>query len=236
MARAFPESAIGAFGDLGGEVITIEWVPDPHVVEQSILRVAGYLEQIDKPLLAARAIAREDMRMRFQKEVDPDGNAWVELDPDYLTRKQAEGSNTGILKRWGDLEDAATSGSAFIVAGDSLFFSMESLPFYAGIHQEGSGTHNVGTARDWRERTAAATAAGVPSGGAHESLGIGTGKATPARPFIGISGEAEEQIFEVFDLWFAEGVSIGISSSGTVQERISGRFGKKLYPDLGSLA
>lgn len=237
MAREFPVSAVGAFGDLGGEIITLEWVPDPSVVEGAILRVANYFDDLAKPLIAAAAIARADMRARFETETTPDGGTWAPLDPEYLVRKQSLGANEGILKRWGDLENAATSSEAFLVRGNDLFFTTNGLPFYWRWMQEGTGEGgvNAGAHADFRERVRASKGLVEDTGGAHESLGIGRGKATPPRPYIGISADAEEQIFEVFDLWFAEGVSISISRAGTVQEHISGRFGKKLYPDYSSL-
>lgn len=232
MARDIPAAVIGSFQ---GEIITVEWVPDPKVVEGAILRVANYLDDMAKPLMAARAIAQADMKARFDMETDPEGNAWTPLDPEYLVRKQSEGSNEGILKRWDDLEKAATAPSAFIVNGDSLFFSSAGLPFYWSWHQEGTGPGGS-RALGFAMKSEAARKKGLQfTGTSHESQDIGRGLDTPARPFIGLSAEAEVQIFEVFDLWFAEGTSIAISGTGTVQERISGRFGKKMYPDFGSL-
>lgn len=234
MPREFPGIAVGSFADLGGNVTTIsaEWVPPPEEVEAALMEVAGYYENISKPILAARAIAREDIKRHFDTETDPDGNPWQPLDDEYIVKKQSQGGDSRILRFGGDLEKAATSSSAFIVNDDSLFYSADGLPFYWRWMQEGTGpggsrVMGISMAQD-RAKSHGATSTMT----SHESQGIGRGQDTPARPFIGISADAEEQILEVFDLWFAEGVSIAISGSGIVQSRVGGRFGNKLYPNF----
>lgn len=230
---SFPSAIEGAYADLGGEVISLKWEPPLAEVQAGIMRIAGYLDDTGPPMRASKAIAKADIEQRFDTETDPDGNQWTDLDPEYADHKDAMGfGGNPILTLFGALRSAAGSEAAWDLVGDNeLFFNAGALPDYGIFHQQGTGGgDSVGAHAAHRANAAYNSTLGLASGGAHESLGVGRGKALPARPFIGLSGDAEEQIFEVFDLWFAEGASIGIGSSGTVQERISGRYGGKIYP------
>lgn len=227
MARTFPAEIVGTFADLGGSITTIsaEWVPPPEEVAAEIMQVAGYLDDMSAPMRASQAIARADMQNHFDTETDPNGRPWAALDPDYLAYKTSIGANTSILNKWGDLEAEATSLSAFQVAGQDLFFDGGGLPDYGLLHQTGTGTG--GTRAGYISRLSRDY-----KGSTHLGVGVGRGLDLPARPFVGISAEAEEQIFEVFDLWFAAGVSIAVGPTGIVQQRVRGKFGSKLYPDF----
>jgi hypothetical protein len=197
------------------------------------MRIAEALEDMTKPMLAAQAISRADMHVRFDTDSDPDGNHWVSLDPDYARKKESMGGDPNdILTFSGAGEAAATSEAAFPIDGNTLFFNTSVLPEYMLYHQHGSGEgSNAGFAAEFRERVRA----GVMDEGesSHVSLGIGRGNALPKRPFIGVSEKAQLQIIEVFDLWFDAATSLSISKGGIVQERgPGGRFGKRLFPSL----
>jgi phage gpG-like protein len=230
--------------------------------EQELFSIADALGAIGVPLEESAVIARNDMKRRFDTETDPDGDQWVALDPEYLASKISLGYPADILRRTEGfpLETAATNPEAFKVVGDSVYFDTSGLPFYGLYHQTGSGTENVGNARDYRERFAAMKSAGATSKGesAHDSMGIGRGMALPRRAFIGLSQDAEVEVIAVFDKWFEEATHTGfdfveeeyhytpppasssttrdfsdptkfyVRPSGTVQQRIGGRFGPKV--------
>ncbi len=181
-------------------------------------------------MVAAATIAREDMQEHFDSETGPDGDHWLPLDEDYLASKQSLGYPDDILHRTGDLEHAATSPSAFKVVGDSIFFDASGLPAYGLIHQTGSGVENVGIASQHRYAAKFEEGYAKREGGAHSNIGIGRGNALPARPFIGMSEEAEAKVWAAFDLWFDEATSIAIHpGTGVVQQRLpSGQFGPKI--------
>lgn len=228
--------ATSAFAGRGG-VLRTEILGDERL-KFGFLHLADYVEDAGPPLRAAKAIAKADMQERFRTDTDPEGNPWIALDPDYL-KKKAGMSNLrthpdDILTLSRKLENAATSEASWGVseAGDTLFFSTTHLPNYWAVHQLGSGdAGNVGSAADFRERISVIRQVGEgEAGGAHDSFGIGRGQATPRRPFIGLSDEAQLQIIEVFDTWYDEGVRINISRAGIVQERVGGRFGRRLFP------
>lgn len=225
----------GAFGALGGSINT-EVFGDERL-QFGLLRLADYIEDTVPPLRAAKAIAQADMRERFQTDTDPEGNPWAPLDPDYLAKKEKmtelRTHPDDILTLSRRMQDAATSEAAWIISptGDELFFTTAPLPDYWSVHHFGSGSEDLwGAAADFRERVRSRTIEG--GGGARDSFGIGRGQATPRRPFIGLSTEAEIQIVEVFDLWYDEGVSLHIGRTGVVQERVSGRFGARLFPNF----
>ena len=214
-------SAVGSFSALGGEVITISWLPGhtPNDAAQAVLRVAGYLDRIEKPLLASKKIARDEMEQRFDTETDPDGKPWEALSEDYLARKLAEGYPATILTRTGgagSLRAAATRDAAFFITGHELWYNAANLPHGGLAHQDGSVRSKPFGAE--LKRWAAA--------GGHE-LAKGAGEnVLPARPFIGIGGDAEAAIFDVFDMWFAGTLPVWIRPGGYVQSRApSGQFG-----------
>lgn len=206
------EFDLGTYGVLGGEIELFgSWVPDPNepaVAADQLLQLAGYLEDTEKPLLSAATIAERDTQRRFDTETDPDGTPWIALDPDYLEWKESsEHGNPGILQLTERMRKAATSPGAWQVVGnDTLVFDPSGLPLYAYMHQRGSGAQNVGRALTHRESVRFQREHGKltegATGSAKDSLGIGRGNALPARPFIGLSEEAVNEIAFLFDLWF----------------------------------
>lgn len=221
---------ISSFRASGGDIVVhTDIIPNPSDIEIQLLQIASNLEGLRFPLAASARIARDDMQERFDNEEDPNGDKWISLDEDYLTSKQSLGYPDDILHRTGDLENAATGSTAFRIVGDSLFFDSSVLPKYGLIHQTGSGTENVGLAS--RHRAAVKNEPGYKDreGGSHSNTGIGRGNALPARPFIGMSEEAEGKVWDIFDLWFEKATNIAINPrTGAVQERIAGRFGPKI--------
>lgn len=226
-----------SFRELGGDVIpiggdtikfNIEVAPDPYDIQLQLTEIAGQLENLGPPLLAASRILSEDMKQRFLTQTDPDGDPWIPLDEEYLASKVSLGYPENILHRTGQLEEAATSLGAMRIVGDSVFFDSSVLPSYGLIHQTGSGADNVGDAS--RHRFAVKNEPGYKNreGSGHADLGIGRGNALPARPFVGMSEEAEGKLWKLFDMWFDESTQLKIGSSGTVQQSIGGRFGAKV--------
>lgn len=195
---------------------------DLQAAETWMLEIAGDLDNIAKPMLAARRIAMQDMQDHFDKEEDPQGDPWMELDPDYARWKESIGGPNKILQLTGALMKAATSQEAWLVTDNMLMFNPGVLPDYGILHQTGTGAE-----ADVHRR--ADLAASDPHG-THTSLGIGRGSALPARPFIGMSEEAEGKIWKLFDAWFEEtGSGMSISNTGVVQSRgAGGRFGSKV--------
>jgi phage gpG-like protein len=238
MAWSFPVGAVDAFSGAGGIItITMDWKPDPKVISKNILEIAGYLENMQPPLRASKAIGQADMHEHFAGNHGPNGEEWAPLDEDYAVKKASMGGDPNDpLTLTGALEEAAAGDSAWMVDTNNIFFNTGALPEYGLFHEAGSGAEQAGMAAFGRAAYREVGRESGEKGGEHQSQGIGRGKALPRRPFIGLSAEAELQIFEVFDLWFAAGTSIGISGTGTVQERIGGRFGSKLYPDVGRLS
>lgn len=196
----------GSFGALGGE-ITFEWVPDPEVVAGKIMGLAGYLENFIPPLEASKGIARQDMEMHFDTESSPEGTPWASLSEEYAAKRGAH----PILQLTGAMHDAAVSDAAYLVDGSDLFFDTSGLPPYYIFHETGT---EHGFMRQFAEQMG-------------ESLVAGAATKMPARPFIGISFEAQLAIVEAFDAWFEGGVSgFYTHPGGTVQTRLpGGQFG-----------
>lgn len=230
---------MSSFRFLGGDIIptpvgdiqlSITSVPDPKEIQLELERIAGNLENLEKPLLASARILAEDTQERFDTETDPDGDPWIPLDEEYLTSKRSLGYPDDILHRTGSLERSATQISAYRIVGNSVFFDTSGLPSYGTLHQTGSGDEaNVGLASRHRFRAATEDDYARTEGGPHSNLGVGRGQALPPRPFLGMSEAAEEKIWAAFDLWFDEATNVFIGQTGTIQQRLpSGQFGPKI--------
>jgi phage gpG-like protein len=223
-----PEEFWDAYSNLGGEIV-IEDISFAEA-EIGIMELAGYIENTAAPMLAAQKIARDDMAKRFETETDPSNTKWLALDPDYAKRKEHEvGFEHPILTgKSRDLRTEAIKESAWVISGESLFFSTDGLPLYWRIHQEGSS--------DYGAHYHKATHEGNLSIEEIKKLGFaGEGDQNiPPRPFIGLSKEAQEKILNTFDLWFGLGVEkasrgFKVSSRGTLQEAgPKGQFGPKI--------
>jgi phage gpG-like protein len=221
-----PAHVIGAFADKGGSVRTVlTWKPDPDEVARALVQVADYLEDLGPPLRASARIIQNDIEERFTTETAPNGDAWQELNDEYLEYKTSIGGDTRKLRLWGGLHKAATSFSRFTVDAHSgnLFYNATGLPYYWDYHQ--SGTRSAARAEQIagiaavQDETVARRVGG---------RGAGRGKNIPARPYIGVSAEAEEVIFNVFDLWAAEGTKLVVTGAGVLQRRgPGGRIGGK---------
>lgn len=227
-SRSFSGRGAGSFGAFGGILEMNRLQPQVEELQGAILNVAGYLDNTATPLLVARHIAIEDTKQHFENEENPDGYGWYPLDPDYLASKTSAGYPSDILHREGDLESAATSEAAWVIADDTLAFDFGTLPEYGIYHQTGNDPNDsIGEHAEFRDRVRSRTSPGM--GSAHDSLGIGRGNALPQREFIGLSEEAELQILEGFDVWFDAAESVYVRKSGVMQRReSSGRFGPKV--------
>lgn len=217
---------------MGGDVIVtaVADAEDLMAAETLMLEIAGELDNVALPMIAARHVAMEDMQKRFDTETDPEDNPWTPLDPDYWRYKQSLGFPDMILQRTQDLMHAATSADAWLIYENTLMFNPAVLPDYGLLHQEGTGNSSShGARQEYVERS---QAAGNVVGGTHTSMGIGRGNALPPRPFIGMSEEAEGKIWLIFDEWFehvGDAASTPyIRSSGVMQSREGGRFGPKI--------
>lgn len=199
-----------SLGAYGGDII-IDIVPDPDEIANAYLRVAEELDNTTVPLEAAKGVARRDMASHFEQEQTPSGMSWTPLAEITVERKLAMGAPADILRRSGALEDAATSEAAWDVKGDSVFFNTGVLPGgkydgrpYWYFHQVGAETtftYDVGgedVTFQWE---------------------------LPARPFIGLSEDAQLTVIEVFDAWFDESIMTFQRPSGHIQTMEGGRFG-----------
>lgn len=218
----FEAGETGAFGRRGG-IITTNILGDDQLA-LGFVKLAGYVEETALPLKAAEAIAKADIHERFQTHVDPEGDDWQPLAPQTVQRKASSPTlrtyPEDILTHTGLMEKQATADESFTIVSDELVWSSQYMPRYWGVHQEGSG-----------EFTEIPAEKSVSGKAMKFAASEGRGRGTPARPFIGLSQEAEAQIIEVFDMWYDEGVSIAINpGTGIVQQRNHGRFGRRLFP------
>jgi hypothetical protein len=218
-----------AFADRGGTITTVlTWSPDPDEVAKALVRAAGVLEDFGPPLRAAARVTKFDIQERFDTETDPEGDPWVPLNADYLTYKTSIGGDPRILHLWGPLETAATSFSRFKVDAKSgdMYYNATGLPFYWEFHQNGTlDEFAAETLRIIKEIARKDPEAAARARKDATTKGSGRGKNIPARPFIGVSGEAEELIFNLFDLWVADSTQLKVSSVGVMQHAPGGRFG-----------
>jgi Phage virion morphogenesis family len=240
---------LGSFAELGGEISFYgNWEPaqthgdndDPYTAAARMLTIAGYTEATEVPLELSRQIAIRDTKEHFDKQEDPEGEPWEELDPEYRRAKLVLQYPDEILHRSGLLEERATSQEAWLVIGEALVFDPFVLPQtnyqgepvnYGKIMQEGRASDFASLGKKGEET--------FPGSGERYEKDVHVG--LPPRPFIGLSDHAIEEITAVFATWFGETGTIfgeiGLNVRGafpvightpTGQPRLStGQFGKK---------
>lgn len=212
----------GSYGALGGEmafggIISYDWFPEPEVVAARIMELSGYLENFIPPLEASKGIAKADMQNHFDTETSPEGEPWAQLNKEYVQRRRG-GAAHPILQLTGKMHDAALSDSAYMIDGADLFINTGGFPDYWVYHE--FGREEIAGWDVWVKEASAMLGVDITS----------QGGAMPARPFVGISFEAQLEIIEIFDLWFKNAV-IGFYThpGGSVQQRVSGGlFGPKI--------
>lgn len=205
----------GSYGAMGG-TITFDWVPEPYVLADELFSIAGALEDTASPILLSREVAKGDVRDRFVTKTSPDGAAWAPWARDYPESRS-------LLIRYRVLEGVATSDKAYEVTTDSLFFDFGALPFYGVFHEFGaerSAGATSETGASTKEFLQRAKALGLEVVGDLSGIGVNT---LPARPFAGLSFEAELRIVEIFDQWFQGAISLGVSPKGKMFARHSKR-------------
>jgi Phage virion morphogenesis family len=213
----------------GGGVLETNIIGDDEL-ERGLVRLSNYIEDVSAPLLAAKAIAQADMREKFAQDTGPEGQ-WKPLSEHTIDRKKRSKTlrthPDDILSHTGYMERMARHDSSYRIVSDELIFTTQNLPFYWDVHESGSGEFDV------IRPTKFVKGQGQVETGEEVVFAreAGRGKATPRRPFIGLTEEAEYQIAEVFEVWYEEGVDLTIHpTTGVVQERVGGRFGRKLFP------
>lgn len=130
---------------------------------------------------------------RFRSQTGPDGKPWTPLRPNTIKAREKRGrSAIRILSERGLL-----SGSInYRTTNDSV--SIGAVPEYAAIHQLG-GTINKAAGTRWMAGRRFARRADAPDG---RDVAIKAHTITiPARPYLGISKEDEEDIFDATERW-----------------------------------
>lgn len=197
----FTGRATGAFGG----TISFEWYPDPDVVAMELIETSENLEDRSVPLALSRVVAQQEHMDHFESQSDPEGTPWRPWSASYAPIAAA--TNVGqILQRYMDLEYAVVSPEAYPVTLDSVFFSTAGLPEYWLWNQEGTGSFQNWGFIDTRTEEIRSRGLKVYMPGGI-NWGIGKGQALPARPFVGMSVEAQLKILEIFDMWFDSAVT-----------------------------
>lgn len=220
MPRYTGKASLGSFGELGGE-LTFEWDPDPDDVANRLLEVAGYLDDLESPLALSKEVLKEDIGMRFETKVDPDGNLWEPWSENYAKYRETNYPEGGILRRAWALYNTSTRDDAWEQGPAGIFFNTQGLPEYWLWTQEGAERSGASVTRGMTqaEKEHMANSLGITVA----ELGSAGGNSLPARPFIGASFEAEIQITEIFDKWFDGAIDVATSSKGKIFGRHSYR-------------
>jgi len=219
----------GGFGevfDVGGGVLETNVVGDEELALK-LIELSEYIEDTAAPLRAAKAIAKAEMRNRFQTDTAPDGTPWRPLALETIERKKRSPTlatrPSDILTHTKKMERSAYGEESYQIVDDSLIFTTANLPPYWSVHEYGTGVAETVSF------TNPLTGTKIES---TIQTGEGRGGATPQRPFIGLGYKGEEQILNVFELWYEHGVDITITPMGFVKE--PGRHGKRLFPKFTS--
>jgi phage gpG-like protein len=177
------------------------WSTNPIVIAEEINVAEQKLRRFRVPLNQARFVIAEDIQSHFTEQTDYNGLPWQEWSPEYETRQENLGE---ILQRTYALEYAASNPENYVVISHSV-----SAGAYGGGEVALIGS-NLPDYWIWHEE-------GSP--GRYSPRGPNP---LPARPFAGLSEEAEATIYEIFDA-YADGALIGTLATGQPRGR-GGRF------------
>jgi hypothetical protein len=110
---------------------------EPMIIANKLDTIARELNDFTWPLVGARQIAREDMKMRFDSEKDLSMKKWKKRSDAYLKEYRAAGYDKTILRRNDHLYDAVTNIDSYVVAGNNLYINTASWPSYWEAHDQG---------------------------------------------------------------------------------------------------
>ncbi|HEY1249165.1 MAG TPA: hypothetical protein VGE97_09270 [Nitrososphaera sp.] len=168
--------------------IEFRWGPhedEPMIVGAMFDYMSQGLTEIELPLLVSKEIMIEDVRDRFNRQVDVDEVPWQNLSKKYGTWKQFHAPGQKIMQltvdsprvtRNNELLNALTSRSTYQIFGNQLFVDTDQLPVYWRVHDRG-GT-------------------------------VGRGATMPQRSFLGMSEKAKIATVDVFDDWVDRNLQI----------------------------
>jgi len=202
MPRTFSGAQLSKYGTQAGAVVEFEWVPDPLVFSEKVLEVRDDLENRTIPLAISRGVIARDIEANFEGEHDPQGQPWtpwssathiqeatgrrvrdVYTDPATGRSMQLRGyaenlppGHSGKILNWrGILKAAATDENRFIIEAER------------GVNNDSLYFTTAGMPPYWEWHQD-----GLPD----------REQPLPQRQFLGMSGEAELQVLEVFEEWF----------------------------------
>lgn len=116
--------------------LKFEWqYPDPPEIEYRLLALERYFENTEVLAQTAMRELQEDMELRFQMEVDPNGRPWEPL-------KQPAKDQVGILRLSEDMYHAAVDDQAWTASPVGVFFDTGELPPYWVYHEQPEGGGN----------------------------------------------------------------------------------------------
>lgn len=182
------------------------WSPDPVVVARDIELADARLKRFRVPLNQARYVIAEDIQSHFIEQSDYHGTPWQEWSESYEARQENLGE---ILQRTYALEYAASNPDNYVVISHS-----QSGGAFGGGEVALVGS-NLPDYWIWHEQ-------GVP-----DRVGPKGPNPLPARPFAGLSEDAEEAIFAIFDAHVDRALT-GTLVTGQPQVA-GGRFGRKFF-------
>lgn len=202
------------------------WAPDPILVAKELNQVADNLSSFAPALAASREVIVRDIRSHFEQEEEPGGAKWPPWSRNY--QDYASRHNTGgILVQTGSMMRAVTSRRSWQVTGHEVFAdtALWEVPNQKGQTNQRWAWHQEG--RDRSHPVQAANEALLAQSG----LGLegeAEGNRLPARPFVGISEDAEFEIFDILDEFVDTSFQVATHPiTGVTQRRIGGRFGPK---------
>jgi phage gpG-like protein len=200
------------------DILEVDWDNDPIILAAKLEHLADSLDRdLGEPAVAARQVIIDDVREHFEHEQAPSGERWAPWAPTYAARAQSE--NIGILRKTEDLYNEVTSAASWPVIGNDVWVNTASWPDYWRVHQQGGLIMSSQT----MIRRMTKTRSGQKGARDHGRI--------PARPYVGVSAEAEAKVVTVYDQWLTGELDI-ISSSATglayfrgAKGQIGGRIG-----------
>lgn len=115
--------------------IDFEWRPNLRVVAREFDEMAWAVQDFRSPLNISREVALGELEDRFAAGgPSPTGEAWPEWSESWANDARNQGS---MLRQSGEMQDAVTTRSAWVVIGDELVWNSGGAPERWLWHNDG---------------------------------------------------------------------------------------------------
>jgi phage virion morphogenesis protein len=170
----------------------------------ALAELAERLENLRVPLKDIAEYLHQSTDERFRKQVSPDGTPWAPLAASTIARKKS----SQILRQDGFLQDTMRHR----ISGNGLEFGTDRV--YGGIHQNGGKIEQGARSQQvyFKHKNGEVGNRFVKKRQSNFAQWVTRGATStemPARPYLGLSSEDDNEIFAIVSEYLSEPFQVG---------------------------